>query len=87
MTDLFSTRSASLNGPARDYLPVVPDDATALPGTAVALYVETGGQIAFVSAAGQTRSVVVADGGWILCGVRKVLATGTTADGIHALVH
>ena len=85
MKNPFDTRVATLSGPARDYLPVTPSDADALPEVAVALYAETGGRIVFVTEAGQTRDVAVPDFGWILCGVRQVMATGTTATGLHAM--
>lgn len=75
----------SLSGPGRDYQPVTPDDGTTLPQTALALYVETGGAVRFVSVRGETRTVAVPDFGWVLCGVDQVMATGTTAAGIHAV--
>ena len=81
-----SGRGASLSGPAHDYLPVVPDDATDLGEVAVALYAETGGTVTFDSVRGTTRTVRVSDHGWVLCGLRRVHATGTTATGLHAMV-
>ncbi|WP_316016125.1 hypothetical protein [Roseobacter sp. HKCCA0434] len=86
MNNIFSTRSASLNGPGSDYLPVTPADGAELPEVAVALYVESGGSVAFTSVRGTERTVVLCDGGWLLCGVRAVKASGTTAQGIHAVV-
>ena len=85
MSNPFSTRTASLSGPGRDYAPVTPNDSVDLPDMAIALYVETGGAVAFVSASGANRVVTVPDFGWLLCGVSRVLATGTTAAGIHAV--
>ena len=82
----FDDRVLALGGPARDYAPVVPDDGADLPQVAIALYAEIGGRVSFVSESGQQRDVEIADYGWILCGVRRVRATGTTAAGIHALV-
>lgn len=82
----FENRSLALSGPATDALPVAPDDGADLPHVAVGLYVETGGTIGFVSVAGQTRTVAVADFSILPVGVRRVHATGTTATGIHALV-
>lgn len=81
-----SNRASSLSGPGRDYAPVTPSDSAALPDVAIALYVESGGAVRFVSEKGETRTVNVADFGWILCGARAVRATGTTAGGIHAVV-
>ena len=86
MTNVFSSRAASRNGPGSDYLPVTPDDAAPLPEPAICLYVETGGTVSFTSLRGTQRTVAVGDGGWLLCGVRAVQATGTTATGLHAVV-
>ena len=80
-SDPFSSRMTSASGPGRDYVPVTPSDATPLTTPAIALYVETGGVVSFVSATGATRTVAVSDYGWVLCGVRQVRATGTTAAG------
>lgn len=85
MKNPFENRQPSLAGPGHDYLPVTPDDATDLSEVAVALYVETGGAVAITTINGTTRTVTVPDFGWILCGVSRVLATGTTAAGIHAI--
>ncbi|MBC7154428.1 MAG: hypothetical protein H5U19_07430 [Rhodobacteraceae bacterium] len=86
MTNPFSNRSVSLSGPATDIVPVTPDDATDLPDVAVALYIAQGGTVRLVSVRDGTRSVPVADFSILPVGVRRVLATGTTATGIHALV-
>ncbi|MET4102711.1 hypothetical protein ABIE58_002147 [Roseovarius sp. MBR-78] len=82
----FENRSHALSGPATDALPVTPSDTIDLPDVAIGLYVETGGSISFVTVAGSTRSIVVADFSILPIGVRRVNATGTTATGIHALV-
>ena len=86
MKNPFENRSPSLDGPATDILPVIPDDATDLPAVAIALYAETGGDLSFVSAQGQTRTLRIADFTFLPVGVRRVRATGTTAQGLHALV-
>jgi len=86
MKNPFSTRATTLTGPAHDYLPVTPDDATDLSEIAVSLYAETGGTVTFDSVRGVTRTVRVPDHGWVLCGLRRVRATGTTATGLHAMV-
>jgi len=86
MTNPFANRSLSLSGPATDIAPVTPDDAADLPDVAVALYVETGGDLALDTVRGQTRFVQIADFAILPVGVRRVRATGTTAGGIHALV-
>lgn len=86
MTNPFSRRASSLSGPGIDYVPVTPNDATDLQDVAASLYVETGGTVSFVTVKGATRTVKVADYGWIVCGATRVRATGTTASGIHAVV-
>lgn len=82
----FANRSKSTSGPATDALPVSPDDATDLPLVAIALYVEVGGTLVVDTAAGETRTIAVADFSILPLGTTRVRATGTTAAGIHALV-
>lgn len=86
MTNPFENRVSSLSGPATDILPVSPDDVTEMPEIAVALYVETGGQVSLLTARGQARTVGVASNSILPVGTRRVNATGTTATGIHAMV-
>ncbi|MEO1313475.1 MAG: hypothetical protein AAFV27_06325 [Pseudomonadota bacterium] len=86
MTNPFSRRASSLSGPGVDYVPITPDDGTDLADVAASIYVEGGGAVQFVSIKGQTRTVTVPDFGWIICGAVRILATGTTASGIHAVV-
>ena len=86
MTNPFSRRASSLSGPGIDYVPVTPDDGADLSDVAASVYVETGGAITFVSVKGETRTVTVPDFGWLVCGVIRIMATGTTASGIHAVV-
>lgn len=86
MTNPFQSRSPDLGGPATDILPVTPGDAVDLPHVALALYIERGGSISFVTERGQTRVVAVADHAILPVAARRVNATGTTATGIHALV-
>lgn len=86
MTNPFAGRASSLQGPPTDIQPVTPDDSANLPKVAIGLYVETGGTLAILTVAGQERSIEVPDFTIVPIGVRRVLATGTTADGIHALV-
>ncbi len=84
MKDPFDNRIPSLNGPGFDLQPVTPDDGADLSQVAVALYIETGGTLSFVTAAGVNRSVTLPDYMILPVGTRRVLATGTTATGIHA---
>jgi len=86
MTNPFASRLVPLSGPARDLMPVTPDDAADLSTTAVSLYVETGGTLSLVTEAGEARGVTVPDFMVLPLGVRRVNATGTSAAGIHALV-
>lgn len=85
MSNPFAGR-VGLSGPANDLQPVTPNNSADLPEMAVALYVTTGGAVAFTSAAGESRTVTVPDGFILPCGVKRVLSTGTTATGIHAFV-
>lgn len=82
----FAHRARSIHGPATDALPVTPDDATDLPMTAIALYVEAGGTVVVNTVAGKTRTIAVADFSILPLGTTRVRTTGTTAAGIHALV-
>ncbi|MEO1318182.1 MAG: hypothetical protein AAFW01_16615 [Pseudomonadota bacterium] len=86
MENPFAGRAGSPTGPGIDYVPVSPNDINDFDDVAVALYVETGGAVNFVSVKGPTRSVQVPNYGYVLCGVARVNATGTTASGIHAIV-
>lgn len=83
MNNPFKGRVASLSGPARDLFPITPSDNTDLPAMAVSLYIETGGQLSIVTAAGNQRSILVDDFTILPLGAARVLATGTTATGIH----
>ena len=51
MINPFTNRAGSLQGPATDIQPVSPNDQEDLPVTAIALYVETGGTVSFVTVA------------------------------------
>ncbi|MEM6943944.1 MAG: hypothetical protein AAF416_02925 [Pseudomonadota bacterium] len=86
MSNPFENRAGSPVGPGIDYVPIAPSDADDLEDVAVAIYVETGGAVNFVSVKGSNRSVVLPNYGFLLCGVSRVNATGTTATGIHAIV-
>jgi len=86
MSNPFENRALSISGPATDLVPVAPNDSADMPQIAVALFVETGGDVAFTSVAGNARVVRVADFSILPVGARRVSVTGTTATGIHALV-
>lgn len=80
-------RTLHVGAPGRHYLFVTPDDGADIEKVATSLYVETGGSVHFVSVSGGSCTVTVPDHGWIFCGATRVYATGTTASGIHAIVH
>ncbi|MGP9788844.1 spike base protein, RCAP_Rcc01079 family [Roseinatronobacter sp. NSM] len=84
--DIFKSHALTAAGPATDMLPVTPHDTADLAFPASALYVETGGTLVIRTIRNETRTVVVGDLALLPVGVRGVLATGTTAGGIHALV-
>ena len=86
MLDPLANRSPSVLGPATDMLPVAPDDGIDLSEVAMALFVETGGILRFVTHRGETREVTLEDQALLPVAARRVLETGTTATGIHALV-
>ena len=85
-TNPFTNRVPSLSGPAHDIVPVVPSDSTDLSDVAIGLYVETGGAVTVTTVRGESRTVQVADFSILPVGATRVLATGTTASGIHAMV-
>lgn len=86
MRDPLANRAASTAAPATDIIPIVPDDTTDLSEMAMALFIEAGGTLRIVTRRGQTREVVVDDQTFLPVAVGRVLATGTSATGIHALV-
>lgn len=86
MSNPFANRTPSLSGPATDIIAVTPNDQTDMTEIAIALYIETGGNLSFVSARGNARSVLVGSNQILPVGARRVNATGTTASGIHAMV-
>jgi hypothetical protein len=86
MQNPFENRAPSIEGPATDIMDVTPDDITDLPEVATALYIETGGDLSLVTERGAQRQVAVADFTFLPVGIRRVMASGTTATGIHALV-
>ncbi len=78
-----------LHGMVYDLYPVTPNDSTDNVGTdnvATGLYIETGGDVAFITKDGDTRTVAVPDFFYLNCSVARVKSTGTTATGIHALI-
>ncbi len=86
MNNPFENRTSSLSGPATDIIPVTPSDVADLTEVAIALYVETAGQVSFVTARNALRTIKVTDHAIVPVGTIRVNATGTTAIGIHAMV-
>lgn len=63
-----------------------PVDGTT-PNIAIGLYIETAGDVTFLDADGNTVApVAVPNNFYLVCGVKRVLATNTTATGIWALI-
>lgn len=72
-----------------DIVPVTTNDSTDNVGAgniAIGLYIETAGNVTFQNKDGVSRTVAVGANSYLVCSVKRVLATGTTATGIHALV-
>ncbi|WP_417262640.1 spike base protein, RCAP_Rcc01079 family [Celeribacter sp.] len=86
MSNPFLGRMPSLNGPGQDIVPVIPSDTEDFAQVATALYIENGGVLSIVTAAGNTRKVAVGDLCIFPVGVKRVNATDTTATGLHALM-
>lgn len=85
MKNPFEGRVTHVPAVAKDMVPVTPSDSADLENVVVGLYIEGAGAVTFVSYMGKTRTVNVPEFSVLQCGVRRVLATGTTATGIHAL--
>ena len=87
--DLFSTHSADSAAPARSAAAVTPSDSTDLSTYAKAIYVGVSGDVTLipVGAAADVgvlfKSVPI---GWLPIQARRILATGTTASQIVALI-
>lgn len=87
MTDRFASRAQSLEGPANHGFAVTPSDVTPLAETCRALYIGVAGNIAVTMNSGASLSFIGIGAGTVLpVRVSAVLATGTTASNIVALV-
>jgi hypothetical protein len=89
MSNPFEGVGGQLNGSVYDMVPVTPADGSDNVGTgnvAIGLYVTVGGDVTFHNKSGTSRTVNVPDNFYLICSVKRVLATGTTATGIHAMV-
>ena len=81
MKNPFKQGHIQPGGPTADLVPVTFD--VDLADVALAMWVEVGGTIQFVSAAGNTRTVTVPNFAMLPVGFVRVIAAGTTATGIH----
>ena len=89
MSNPFKGIGGHLHGLVYDLVPVTTNDSTDNVGTgniAIGLYVETGGDVVFLTKDGTERTVTVPDFFYLISSVSRVKSTGTTATGIHALV-
>ncbi len=86
MYNPFSGKRGHLNGSVVDMLPVTPSNVTDLSQVAIGLYVTVAGDVTFHNVDGVSRTITVPDNFYLICSVSRVLATGTTATGIHAML-
>jgi len=89
MGDPFQGVSGQLNGSVYDMVPVTPNNGADNVGTdniAIGLYIEGEGNVTFHNQYGVSRTVAVPNNFYLICSVKRVLSTGTTATGIHAMV-
>ena len=61
------------------------DTTTATPNVAIGLYITVAGNVTFHNVDGVSRTIAVPDNFYLICSVSRVLATGTTSTGIHAM--
>ncbi len=89
MGNPFRGVDGQLNGSVYDMVPVTPANGSDNVGTgniAIGLYITGKGNVSFHTKDGVTRTVTVPDNFYLICSVKRVLSTGTTATGIHAMV-
>ncbi len=89
MSNPFKGAPPQLHGLVYDMVPVSPSDSTDNVGEgniAIGLYITAAGNVSFQNKDGNTRTVTVPANYNLVCSVKRVLNTGTTATGIHALV-
>lgn len=87
MTDRFAHTQSSLSGPASSGFAITPSDSQVLSETTRALYVGTSGDLTVRMLSGEVLTLQNVPGGAILpLRTIAVLATGTTAGAIAALV-
>ena len=86
MSNPFQDRKREeLNGSVTDMVPVTPSDSVDLTSVAIGLYITVAGNVTFHNVDGTSRTITVPDNFYLICSVSRVLATGTTSTGIHAM--
>ena len=86
MSDPFADHLSGLESPASKLSIVTPDDTTDLPEACRALNVAGSGTVALTTVGGTTATVYVTAGIAFPVRARRVLATGTTATDIVAML-
>ncbi len=85
-TDPFSTNATGLDAPALHAFAITPDDNNDLAIATRGIYVGVGGDVAVVTAGGETVTLKNASAGTTLpVRVARVKATGTTATNLIGL--
>ena len=86
MSNPFQDRKrVELNGSVTDMVPVTPSNSVDLANVAIGLYITVAGNVTFHNVDGTSRTITVPDNFYLICSVSRVLATGTTSTGIHAM--
>ena len=83
------SNSPNQSGLVYDMVPVTTSDSTDNVGAgniAIGLYIESGGAVVFLNKDDNERTVEVPDNFYLVCSIKRVKSTGTTATGIHAMV-
>lgn len=87
MADRFQNSSPSIAGPASHGFAVAPSDSSLLSETTRGVYVGTGGNIAALLLSGASVTFTSVPSGALLpVRLTKIMATGTSASNIVALV-
>ena len=91
MSDGFSGYADSASAPARHVVAITPSDTNDLADTPKGIYVGTGGDVALIAAGAPAQASAVVfrnlpSGALLPVRVRRIVATGTTAADLLALV-
>ena len=85
----FKYLQNSPTGLVRNWLLLTPNDSEDNVGNgdvAIGLFVNTGGTVTFLDVDGNEIAITVPDAFYINCSVVRVKNTGTTANGVFALI-